>query len=87
LILASGNPLWQHLTMIEFRALPDDHPDLAHPPLLRAALLYAQDHGAIGLTNTKAFKPGFVHWAAENFDWPGKGADSFPPPYQVIRSL
>jgi len=25
--------------MIEFRTLPDDHPDLAHAPLLRAALL------------------------------------------------
>jgi hypothetical protein len=44
--------------MIEFRALPDDHPHLAHSPLLRAALLtlrYAQEHGAIGLTKTMAY--------------------------------
>jgi len=64
--------------MIEFRTLPDDHPDLAHSPLLRAALLtlrYAWDHGAIGLTQTKAFKRVYVHWAVENFDWPGKNAE------------
>ena len=64
--------------MIELRTLPDDHPDLAHSPLLRAALLtlrYAQDHGAIGLTKTKAFKRVFVHWAVENFDWPGRSAE------------
>jgi len=36
--------------MIEVRTLPDNHPDLAHSPLLRAALLtlqYAQEHGAM----------------------------------------
>jgi hypothetical protein len=45
--------------MTEFRTLPDNHPDLAHSPMLRAALLtlrYTQEHGAIGLTKTKAFK-------------------------------
>lgn len=64
--------------MIEFRTLPDDHPDLAQSPLLRAALLilqYADKHGSIGLTKTKAFKRAFVHWAVENFDWPGKSAE------------
>jgi hypothetical protein len=64
--------------MIAFRPLADDHPDLAHSPLLRAALLtlqYAQEHGAIGLTQTKAFKRVFVHWAVENFAWPGKSAE------------
>lgn len=64
--------------MIEFCTLPDDHPELAHSPLLRAALLtlrYAQDHGSIALTKTKAFKRVFVHWAVRNFDWPGKGAE------------
>ena len=57
--------------MIEFRQLPDDHPDLASSPLLRAALLtlrYAQEHNGIGLTPNKAFKRVFVHWAAEHFD-------------------
>jgi DNA-binding IclR family transcriptional regulator len=58
--------LWQHPAMIEFRTLSDDHPDLAYSPLLRGALLtlqYAQEHGSIGLTKTKAFKRVFVHWA------------------------
>lgn len=64
--------------MIEFRTLPDDHSDLAHSPMLRAALLtlrYAQEHQAIGLTQTKAFKRVFVHWAVENFAWPEKSAE------------
>lgn len=64
--------------MIEFRPLPDDHPDLAHSPMLRAALLtlqYAQEHGAIGLTKYKAFKRVFVHWAVEHLDWPGRSAE------------
>ena len=50
--------------MIDFRPLSDDHPDLPHSPLLRGALLtlqYTQDHGAIGLTKTNAFKRVFVH--------------------------
>ena len=61
--LASVRPVWQHRKMIEFRPLSDDHPDLSHSPMLRAALLtlrYAQEHGAIGLTKTKAFKRVFV---------------------------
>lgn len=69
---------WHHPVMIEFRTLADDHPDLAHSPLLRGALLtvhYVQEHGSIGLTQTKAFKRAFVHWAVENFDWPGKSAE------------
>lgn len=75
LILASRKSLWQHRAMIEFHTLPDDHPDLAQSPVLRAALLtlrYAQEHGAIGLTKTMAFKRVFVHWAVEYFDWPRK---------------
>ena len=46
--------------------------------MLRAALLtlqYAQEHGSIGLTKTKAFKRVFVHWAVEHFGWPGKSAE------------
>lgn len=75
--LRSG--LWQHPDMIEFRTLADDHPDLAYSPLLRGALLtlqYAQEHGSIGLTKTKAFKRVFVHWVIEHFDWPGKSAEA-----------
>jgi hypothetical protein len=76
--LACPKTLWQHPAMIEFRILHDDHPDLKHSPLLRAALLtlqYAQEHGAIGLTKSKAFKRVFVHWAVEHFDWPGSSAE------------
>lgn len=72
--MAFWGPLWQHKIMIEFQTLRDDHPDLAFSPLLKAALLtlkYAQEHGSIGLTKTKAFKRVFVHWAVEHFDWPG----------------
>ncbi len=64
--------------MIEFRELPDDHADLEHPPLLRSALLtlkYVKNNGPIGLTQTKAFKRVFVHWAVENFEWPGVNAE------------
>ena len=59
--------------MIEFRTLSDDHPDLAHLPLLRAALLtlqYTLEHGAIGMTKTRAFKRVFVHWAVEHLTGP-----------------
>ena len=78
MILASPKALWQHRAMIEFLTLPENNPDLAHSALLRAALLtlqYTQEHGAIGLTKTKAFKRVFVHWAVEHFDWPGKSSE------------
>ncbi len=48
--MKTGNSLWQRRAMIKFRPLADDHPDLAHSPQLRAALLtlqYAQEHGSI----------------------------------------
>ena len=77
-VLEMQRGLWQHPVMIKFRTLADGHPDLAHSPLFRGALLtmqYAQKHGSIGLTKTKAFKRVFVHWAVEHFDWPGKSAE------------
>lgn len=87
--------------MIAFRPLVDDHPDLTQSPMLRAAVLtlqYAQQHGAIGLTKTKAFKRVFVHWAVEAFAWPGKSAaemfryskviNEFEfPPLEVLHAL
>lgn len=74
--------------MIKFRTIADDHPDLAHSPLLRGALLtlqYTQKHGSIGLTRTKAFKRAFVHWAVEHFDWPGKNAEEMLRYNKVIN--
>lgn len=62
--------------MIAFHTLAHDAPELDLCPLLRAAqmtLQYAVEHDGIGLTQTKAFKRVFVHWAAEHFDWPGMG--------------
>ena len=93
--------LWQHPDMIAFHILANDHPNLAHSPLLRGALLtlqYVEKHGAIGLTKTKAFKRDFVHWAIEHFDWPGKRAEEMFrykkvineyefPPLEVIHFL
>lgn len=61
--------LWQQPDMIEFHTLADDHPDLAHSPLLRWALLnllYAQKHGSTGLTKFKAFQQVFFNWAVEH---------------------
>jgi hypothetical protein len=52
---------WQYYATVTFRLISDDHPDLVHSSLLRAALLmlqYTQEHGAIGVTKTKAFKCG-----------------------------
>ena len=62
--------------MIAFRTLPSDAPELDLCPLLRAAqmtLQYVVEHDGIELTQTKAFKRVFVHWAAEHFRWPGLG--------------
>lgn len=80
--------LWQNPTMIKFRTLADDHSDLEHSPLLRGALLtlqFAQEHGCIGLTKTKTFKRSFVHWAVENFNWPGKSAEEMFRYQKVIN--
>jgi len=74
--------------MIEYQTLADDHPDLLRSPLLRAALLtlrYTQEHGSIGTTKSKAFKRTFVHWAVQNFDWPGEGADEVFRYHKVVN--
>jgi hypothetical protein len=62
--------------MIALQTLPDHAPELDLCPLLRAAqitLQYAEEHGGIELTPTKAFKRVFVHWAVEHIHWPGMG--------------
>lgn len=74
--------------MIKYQTLADDHPDLLQSPLLRAALLtfqYTQEHGSIGITKNKAFKRTFVHWAVQNFDWPGEGTDEVFRYHRVIN--
>ena len=60
--------------MIEFRDIDDDNPALALSPIVRGlekTFAYLAEHGAIGLTPSKAFKRVFVHWAAREFEWPG----------------
>lgn len=47
-------------------------------------LSYAQENGGIGLTQTKAFKRVFVHWAIGNFVWPGSGPDEM---FQVSKVI
>ena len=37
MIMAPAAASWHHQVMIAFRTLSDEHPDLAHSPLLRAA--------------------------------------------------
>ena len=74
--------------MIEYQTLTDDHTDLLRSPLLQAAVLtmqYTQEHGSIGITKNKAFKRTFVHWAVQNFDWPGEGADEVFRYHRVIN--
>jgi|TARA_B110001450_G_C17207612_1_gene314082 hypothetical protein len=46
---------------------------LQHSPLIRGiskTLAYADDQGGIGLTESYAMKRKFVHWAADNFEFP-----------------
>lgn len=60
--------------MIAFREVDDADPALLHSPMLRAVektFSYVAEHGGIALTQSKAFKRSFVHWAAAQFEWPG----------------
>lgn len=47
---------------------------LKHSPLVRGMILtlrFADENGGIGLTKSGAMNRKFVHWAADQFDWPG----------------
>lgn len=60
--------------MITFQQISDDDPALSFSPLLRGiekTFAWIDEHGGIPLTPPKAFKRVFVHWAADEFDWPG----------------
>ena len=64
--------------MIELTPVRNDEPALLSAPMIAAAgkvLTYLIDNGAIGLTKSKAFQRKFVHWAADEFDWPGMEAE------------
>jgi len=67
--------------------IASNDPDLQHSKLLSAASLifeYAEEHGSIGLTKTKAFNRKFVAWAADNLDWPEYSAKEL---YRVNKVL
>lgn len=64
--------------MIAWRDLGDDDPALVHSPLVRGVektFAWIGQQGGIPLTPSKSFKRVFVHWAAEEFDWPGHRRD------------
>ena len=53
--------------------IDQNDPDLENAVLYQAILKtleYLDEFGAIGLTKSGAFNRKFVHWAADNFDWP-----------------
>ncbi|MBL1240256.1 MAG: hypothetical protein COB13_000265 [OCS116 cluster bacterium] len=60
--------------MIVFKLIDDEDLLLKCSPLTRACKLtldYIAENGGIGLTKKhKAFNRTFIHWAANNFDWP-----------------
>jgi hypothetical protein len=65
------NLIWRG--MIKLRPIADDNPVLDQSRMLQAMVLafaYADTHGGIGLTQTKAFNRKFAHWMAENSPWP-----------------
>ena len=84
-----------------FREIDDADPALAHSTMVRGiekTLAWIGEHGGIPLTQSKAFKRVFVHWAAAEFDWPGyTEADLFAvnkvlnewdfPPLEVLHDL
>lgn len=52
---------------------PDDERLLEVSPIvrgLRYTAEYMRKHGGVGLTNSGAFNRKFLHWAADQFDWP-----------------
>lgn len=62
------------LRMIELNPVGNDEPALLNAPMITAAekvLSYLVTNNSIGLTRTKAFQRKFVHWAADEFAWPG----------------
>ena len=60
--------------MLPLLKLHDDVDVLKHSPLVRGmifTLRFADENGGIGLTQSGAMNRKFVHWAADQFDWPG----------------
>jgi hypothetical protein len=74
--------------MIKLNTPADDDPALDQSRLLHAlrqTIRYADEHGGIGLTQTKAFNRKFAHWAADNFDWPEYSTDKLLSIQKVLN--
>jgi hypothetical protein len=59
--------------MIKLLPIQLDDPALDSSKMLDAlykTMGYAEEHGGIGLTQSKAFNRKFCHWAADEFTWP-----------------
>jgi hypothetical protein len=70
------NLIWRG--MIKLRPIANDDPVLDQSRLLQAMELtfaFADTHGGIGLTQTKAFNRKFAHWMAEHSPWPDYKAE------------
>ncbi len=78
----------QSRTMLPEICLQGDVDVAALSPLLHGMLLsvsYADGEGGIGLTATGAMNRKFVHWAAENFLWPGFTAEDLYSMHKVLN--
>jgi hypothetical protein len=74
--------------MIKLNTPSDDDPALDQSSLLHAlrqTIRYADEHGGIGLTQTKGFNCRFAHWAADNFDWPDYSTDRLLSSQKVLN--
>jgi len=63
---------------------------LKHSPLVRGMILtlgYADENGGIGLTKSGAMNRKFVHWAADQFEWPGYTAAELFEIHKVLNEL
>lgn len=87
--------------MYRIRRIDGSDPLLQTSRLLVATqrtITYLDEHGSIGLTQSKAFNRKFTTWAAENFNWPAYSKDRLlriqkvlneddVPPVMVIHDL
>jgi len=63
---------------------------LKHSPLVRGMVLtlrFAEENGEIGLTKSGAMNRKFVHWAADQFDWPGYSVAELFERCKVLNEL
>jgi len=76
------------MTSIKIQLIESGDPDLKNSKLLDAVyktIAYANEHGGIGLTQSKAFNRKFCHWAAENFNWEEYSADKLLSIQKVLN--